>query len=68
VQDTQSNTWQAAEGSTGLALTGLVGGGYRLNVHSSIKLLYGQRLLQRDYNGDGLMKAQLASIAYEWRF
>jgi hypothetical protein len=58
----------ALEGSNGLAMTGILGAGYGINLHSRIKLFYGHRLLQRVSNADGLMKTSVSTIAYEWRF
>ncbi|MDX1905304.1 MAG: hypothetical protein SFU27_14215 [Thermonemataceae bacterium] len=54
--------------SQGLALTGIMGGSYSLNVHNRIKLFYGHKILARKVNVDGLMKESVATIAYEWRF
>ncbi len=58
----------AIDSPTGLAITGIVGGGYRFNAHSSLKLFYGRRLSKKPYNGDGLMKEDVGTIAYEFRF
>jgi hypothetical protein len=57
-----------AEGSTGLAATGLIGGGYRFNVHSSLKILVGRQLVKRKFNPDGLSRLAVATIGYEYRF
>jgi hypothetical protein len=54
--------------SQGLALTGLVGGGYRFSYHSGIKFLYGHRIVQRKINPDGLSREQVLTFSYEYRF
>jgi hypothetical protein len=56
------------EGSDGLALTGLVGGGYRFSYHSGIKFLYGHRIVERKSNPDGLSREQVLTFGYEYRF
>jgi hypothetical protein len=55
-------------GSDGLAATALLGGRYNLDIHSSIKVLSGVNILQRNANPDGLKKSSLFSLMYEWQF
>ena len=55
-------------GSDGLALTGLLGGGYRFNTRSGIKGLLGMALVQRLKNPDGLSRKYVFSVGYEYRF
>ncbi|MBY0427389.1 MAG: transporter [Cytophagales bacterium] len=57
-----------AEGSDGLALTLLIGAGYRLSYHSGIKILAGFRILERKINPDGLSREQVFTVGYEYRF
>jgi len=56
------------EGSDGLALTALMGGGYRFSVRSGIKFLIGARIYERNKNPDGLSREFVNSIGYEFRF
>lgn len=56
------------EGSTGLAMTLLVGGGYQFNVKSGIKIMNGFRLVQRDKNPDGLSRKFVSNIGYVYKF
>lgn len=56
------------EGTTGLAASLLVGGGYNFNINNSIKLTYGQKLTQREVNPDGLTRHNVLIIAYLFRF
>ncbi len=56
------------EGSTGLAMTLLVGGGYQFNVRSGIKIMNGIRLTQRDKNPDGLSRKFVSNIGYVYKF
>ena len=55
-------------GSEGLAVTTLLGGRYNLDIHSSVKILTGVNILQRQANPDGLKKSSLLSVMYEWQF
>lgn len=57
-----------AEGSTGLALTILVGGGYRFSTHSAIKILIGRQIHKREFNPDGLSREWVSTLGYEYRF
>jgi hypothetical protein len=59
---------ESVAGSDGLALSGLLGGGYHLNTRSNIKVLFGARIIQRDVNPDGLSREFVNTISYEFRF
>jgi hypothetical protein len=54
--------------SKGMALTFLLGGGYRLSVRSAVKLLNGVRVIRRERNPDGLSRKFVSNISYEYRF
>ncbi len=56
------------EGARGLALSGIITGGYNFNVRSGIKLLWGRKIVQRDTNPDGLTRHSVSSITYNYRF
>lgn len=55
-------------GSDGLAMTLLIGAGYRFNYTSGIKFLSGFRLVERATNPDGLSRENVFTIGYEYRF
>ncbi len=57
-----------APDSNGLALTALVGGGYRLTPRSAIKIMNGFRIVKRHANPDGLSREFVNTIGYEFRF
>lgn len=69
------------KGSDGLALTLLVGGGYRFDTHSGLKCMFGLNLKDRiatqifktkeiieHKNPDGLSRFLVISLGYEYRF
>lgn len=56
------------DGTTGLALSALVGGGYRFNVNNSVRFLLGHKITQRDVNPDGLTRHAVQTISYVYRF
>lgn len=60
--------YETIEGTKGLAMTMLAGAGYKLNVHSALKLLFGLRLVKRHHNADGLSRLAVTSLSYEYSF
>ncbi|XOV94235.1 MAG: hypothetical protein ACFHWX_05925 [Bacteroidota bacterium] len=56
------------DGTTGLALSALVGGGYRFNVNNGIRVLFGRKITQKDVNPDGLTRHAIQTISYIYRF
>jgi len=56
------------EGAQGLALSGIFTTGYSFNVRSGIKLLLGQKFVQRDNNPDGLTREFVSTLGYYYRF
>jgi hypothetical protein len=60
--------YDEVEGSDGLALSLLAGGGYHFNVKSSVKLMFGRVLVQRETNPDGLSRIMVTTLAYVYRF
>ncbi len=56
------------EGTTGLALSVIGTAGYGFNVRSGVKLLYGKKIAQRDFNPDGLTRNSVVTASYYYRF
>ena len=56
------------DGARGLALSGIITGGYNFTVRSGIKLLWGRKIVQREKNPDGLTRHSVSSITYNYRF
>lgn len=56
------------DGTTGLALSVIGTAGYSFNVRSAIKLLYGRKITQRDFNPDGLTRHDVMTLSYCYRF
>jgi hypothetical protein len=58
----------ASSQATGLALSGIVTGGYNFNTQSGLRLLLGHKIIQRELNPDGLTRVFVSSITYTHRF
>ncbi len=56
------------DGTTGMALSALVGGGYQFDVNSGIKIILGRKITQREVNPDGLTREVVTSLSYVYRF
>jgi hypothetical protein len=56
------------DGASGLAMSGILTTGYSFNVRSSVKLLLGHKIVQRDVNPDGLTRELVSSLSYVYRF
>jgi hypothetical protein len=56
------------EGAQGLALSGIITGGYNFNIRSGIRVLWGHKIVQRDNNPDGLSRNRVTSVTYIHRF
>ena len=54
--------------TTGLALSIITSFGYHFNVNSSVKFIYGFKLVDRDFNPDGLTRHNVITGAYVFRF
>lgn len=52
----------------GLALSAIVTGGFNFNVRSGIKLLVGHKIVQREFNPDGLTREFVSSVTYLYHF
>lgn len=57
-----------ADGTTGMALSGIATVGYSFNVRSGIRILYGRKFVDRDVNPDGLTRHDVSTISYYFRF
>lgn len=56
------------EGTTGLALSVIASFGYQLNVNHGIKIIQGMKITDRQFNPDGLTRAEVMSISYVFKF
>lgn len=56
------------EGTTGMALSGIVTAGYSFNVKTGIRLLVGHKITQREVNPDGLTRNAVTTLSYFYRF
>jgi hypothetical protein len=66
--DPSLNTVKKSSGSDGLALSGIYTLGYNFDVRSGIRLLIGNRIVQRPINPDGLSREFVVSFTYSYRF
>lgn len=63
-----SGTRIKLDGTTGMALSGIVTAGYNFNVKTGIRLLIGHKITQRDVNPDGLTRNMVTTLSYFYRF
>jgi len=56
------------DNTTGMALSVLGGFGYHFSVNHSMKVTYGQKLVQREVNPDGLTRHNVMIVGYLVRF
>jgi hypothetical protein len=66
--DNQNGEQITLEGSKGLSMTGIVGGGYNFNARFLVKCFYGQTLLRKELNSDGLIKTSVITLTTEYKF
>lgn len=52
----------------GLAMSGIVTTGYNFNVRTSVRLLIGHKIVQREENPDGLTRELVSTLSYCYRF
>jgi hypothetical protein len=64
----ENNEYVKLEGTTGLALSALAGLNFKFNVFSSINLIYGHRITDREYNPDGLTRKHVINLNYTYNF
>lgn len=65
-----ARTSQDSKGNVakGLALSWIITTGYNFNVHSGVRLLVGHKIVQREFNPDGLTRELVSSLSYTYRF
>ncbi|WP_462248216.1 hypothetical protein [Ekhidna sp.] len=63
-----SNERTKLPNTTGLALAVLGSFGYHFDVNNSVKLIQGIKLVDRDFNPDGLTRDEVLSISYVYKF
>ncbi|MFK7900300.1 MAG: hypothetical protein AB8B61_06045 [Cyclobacteriaceae bacterium] len=56
------------DGTTGMALSALIGGTYHFNTNSSVKFVYGHKITDREVNPDGLTRDNVMSLSYYYNF
>ncbi|WKK80913.2 hypothetical protein [Marivirga arenosa] len=64
----EQDEYQIIDGTTGLALSGLVGISYKFNVLSGLDLIYGKSIVQREQNPDGLTRQYVLNLNYTYNF
>lgn len=63
-----NGTFEEQDGSKGLALTFLLGGGYKFSPRTGIKVMNGIRLRQRPINPDGLSREFVSNVGVFYKF
>ena len=66
--DRTTEEYRKLEGTTGMALTALAGATYNFNINNTVKFTYGQKLMDREVNPDGLTRHNVMILAYLFRF
>lgn len=61
------NKEQDFDETIGWAITAVGGIGYHVNTHATVKLLYGQKIVNREWNPDGLSREFVSTLSLEWR-
>ncbi|WKV11676.1 hypothetical protein [Marivirga harenae] len=64
----ETNEYEKIDGTTGLALSALFGVNYSFNVFSSVHLIYGHRITDREVNPDGLTRKHVINLNYTFNF
>jgi hypothetical protein len=67
-QGVRSSQDAAGNVASGLALSWITTAGYNFNVKSSVKLLVGHKILQREFSPDGLTRELVTSFTYSYKF
>jgi len=70
LKNTQTQEFERVkpDGTTGLAMSGIVTAGYSFSVRTGVKILLGRKFTQRDENPDGLTRHFVSSFTYFYRF
>lgn len=64
----EQGEYEKLDGTRGLALSGLIGAGYRFNVYSGLSLITGFKITDREYNPDGLTRKHVINLSYTYNF
>lgn len=56
------------DGTTGLALSAIGSFGYHFDVNHAIKVVAGLKLMDREFNPDGLTRGNVLNISYQFNF
>ena len=56
------------DGTIGMALSILGGVGYQFDVNHGIKIIQGIKIIDRDFNPDGLTRDEVLSVSYVYKF
>jgi hypothetical protein len=68
VTDPNTNQRIKLDGTTGMALSGILTVGYSFNVKSGVRMLIGKKITDRPVNPDGLTRNDVSTISYYYRF
>jgi len=68
VEDNVTGKRFKPEGAKGLAMSAIGTVGYNFNTKSGVRLLMGHKIVQRDFNPDGLTREVVTTISYYYRF
>ena len=63
-----SDSREKLDGTTGLALSALIGFGYNIDVRNGVKFIHGHKLTDREINPDGLTRKWVNSFSVYHRF
>lgn len=64
----ETNQREKLDGTTGMALSGILSIAYHFNTFHTLKLVAGHKFTDRDINPDGLTREEVGSLAYVIRF
>ncbi|WP_370089657.1 hypothetical protein [Ekhidna sp.] len=67
-ENTTTGEREKLDNTTGLALSILGSFGYHFDVNNSIKIIKGVKLVDRDFNPDGLTRDEVLSVSYVYKF
>ena len=67
ISNTETTT-KLVNGSTGAAVTGLAGIGYKFSTKVAVKAMFGDKLIKRVTNPDGLSREWVATLSIEVKF
>jgi len=68
ITNPKTNEVYDAPGSNGLVINLILGTQYRLSAKSSFQLLYGYKIINREFNPDGLSRGEVIIFGYQYNF